>query len=556
MEKIDIQNFKKYYRNNDGNGTVARVGHVNAVIEELNNLITESAGGYIDLGNSSQTTNVDWSQGETQELNLDNNPTLTFTNAESGDSLSLLLKSDTTQRNVNWPSNVRWNRGVVPTIARVLQNGAIDSSFLSGTGFTDSMGLTNTRVGICYVLSTGKILIWNNAHQSGTQRYNGTTLPDAGGMNMGNRDLIRLNADGTLDTTWSTNQWALVASTMRGVKSILELPDGRILVGGDFLSAGMPGTYGNAHLQLLSADGVRDNTFQPSIGAFAGADGVNVITRQSNGKIIIAGFFQNINMITTHSIARFNSNLTLDTGFTASIGDAMSYVTVNTLDIDSNDSIFIGTISKEFPVNGSGSYNNLVALDANGAILSGFSQTYFPPYSGNMDISNIKILINNTTNRITVCWTPIGNGQTGIVRFLPNGTVDSSFNVGTGLSFGPNGNIKVEMIALPGNKILVLGDIFSFNGTPVSRICAINNNGGIDTSINIPSSGFNLLAVQGLLALNAALQVNGDILVTGPFSTYGGATANAIVSINLSTDTEMYTKIDFKYTGVNYIGSF
>ena len=36
MEKIDIQNFKKYYRNNDGNGTVARVGHVNNVIENVN----------------------------------------------------------------------------------------------------------------------------------------------------------------------------------------------------------------------------------------------------------------------------------------------------------------------------------------------------------------------------------------------------------------------------------------------------------------------------------------------------------------------------------------
>lgn len=33
MEKIDIQNFKKYYQNNDGNATLARVGHVNAVID-------------------------------------------------------------------------------------------------------------------------------------------------------------------------------------------------------------------------------------------------------------------------------------------------------------------------------------------------------------------------------------------------------------------------------------------------------------------------------------------------------------------------------------------
>jgi hypothetical protein len=42
MEKIDIQNFKKYYRNNDGNGTVARVGHLNYVIDGLTAEIAEA----------------------------------------------------------------------------------------------------------------------------------------------------------------------------------------------------------------------------------------------------------------------------------------------------------------------------------------------------------------------------------------------------------------------------------------------------------------------------------------------------------------------------------
>jgi hypothetical protein len=41
MEKIDIQNFNKYYLKNDGNATLARVGHVNAVIEEVNTKITD-----------------------------------------------------------------------------------------------------------------------------------------------------------------------------------------------------------------------------------------------------------------------------------------------------------------------------------------------------------------------------------------------------------------------------------------------------------------------------------------------------------------------------------
>jgi hypothetical protein len=38
MEKIDIQNFNKYYLKNDGNALTARVGHVNAVIEVVNQI--------------------------------------------------------------------------------------------------------------------------------------------------------------------------------------------------------------------------------------------------------------------------------------------------------------------------------------------------------------------------------------------------------------------------------------------------------------------------------------------------------------------------------------
>lgn len=42
MKKIDIQNFDKYYLNVDGNATVARVGHVNAVIDAVSNDLNPS----------------------------------------------------------------------------------------------------------------------------------------------------------------------------------------------------------------------------------------------------------------------------------------------------------------------------------------------------------------------------------------------------------------------------------------------------------------------------------------------------------------------------------
>lgn len=41
MERIDIQSFNKYYRKNDGNATLARVGHVNYLLDLINQ-ITEN----------------------------------------------------------------------------------------------------------------------------------------------------------------------------------------------------------------------------------------------------------------------------------------------------------------------------------------------------------------------------------------------------------------------------------------------------------------------------------------------------------------------------------
>ena len=76
MEKIDIQNFKKYYRNVDGNATLARVGHLNYVIEglteeiaeavEQNNILTTglaAASGFNKINNYTITA-----QGETYDV--------------------------------------------------------------------------------------------------------------------------------------------------------------------------------------------------------------------------------------------------------------------------------------------------------------------------------------------------------------------------------------------------------------------------------------------------------------------------------------------------------
>lgn len=563
MEKIDVQNFKKYYNNNE-DATIAKVGHVNAVIQELNNLapkvaITAGAniavvgegtladpfvisalggGGYKDLGNSSAVSNIDWSEAATQELNLDDNPTLTFANAEAGDSLSLLLASDTTQRIVTWPNDVLWSRGIEPTIAKATPNGQIDPSFLSGTGFTQYGSSAGTTQG-SFVLSTGKILVWSSSN-SGVE-YNGALLPGNTSMS-GRVDLYRLNADGTIDSTWAMNNWSI---NQFGVVSVLELTDGRILVGGDFVNGGSQSFYGNAYLQLLSADGVRDNSFQPTFEAGNG-NGITAIVKQSTGKIIVGGDFAMFNNAQQGGIVRFNADATVDTSFTATIGE-MSTPQVASLAIDSSDSIFVGGNFTYVSVNGSGSYSYLVKLDASGNV-SPFS--YGAGFNANVTIVRV-----NSLDKVVVCGgfdyynnTAIG---TGITTLLPDGTLDPMFVSGA----GTQGYNPTKMVLLSNDSIVILGSqVMVWNNIPVSRIAIIDTTGAIDTSIPIPAGGLNggMYSIYGL-----AIQNNGNILVTGPFSSYGGSTANAIVSIKISNFIEnVYTALDFKYNGNKYIGSF
>ncbi len=504
-----------------------------AFAQKLSPYLSSGAGGtYQNIGNSSTSSNIDWSQATVQELNLNNNPTLTFSNGVEGASLSLLLKNGLTPRTVTWPSNVTWSRGEKPSIASLTPSGSIDPYFLSGTGF-QSFGSPNSNVRACFTLSTGKILVWNNNGMGGT--YNGTSVSVG---------LLRFNADGTYDPSFGeTNAWG---SGMNGYCSVLELPDGRILVGGDF-SGGMGGQ--NPTLRLLSADGVADPSFTPSVSGMS--PNVTSIVRQSNGKIVIAGFFTSVNGVTHYSLARFNSDLTLDSSFTAGISDStgMSARQLYTLAVDSADSIFVG--GQFYPTDmGTGGSAGIAKLDSAGNAVSFAVGTGFDGGGGGANIYKISI---TASGKLIVGGNFFSYGGTSvnnIIRLLSDGSIDSSFVTGS----GANGVVNTLQI-LPGNKVVVIGNMISaYNGTTVGRLFILNDAGAIDTTIVIPSSGINSGMGSGLYGIT--IQSNGNILITGPFTTYGGATANAIVSIAVTTATAVYSTIDFKYNGVEYIGSF
>ena len=103
-----------------------------------------------------------------------------------------------------------------------------------------------------------------------------------GGTGTTGRNYIgRLNADGSLDTTFNPGaNGAVLALAIQ--------PDGKILVAGEFtmLGGGGSGTTSRNRLARLNPDGLLDESFNPGAN-----DSVFGMALQPNGQILLGGNF-------------------------------------------------------------------------------------------------------------------------------------------------------------------------------------------------------------------------------------------------------------------------
>lgn len=161
----------------------------------------------------------------------------------------------------------------------------------------------------------GKLLIGGNfTHVDGTPRPG----------------LARLHPDGTLDTGFAgaiTIFGAPLADST--IHSIAPLPDGRILIGGDFLEisrsepGGPPSLHSRQGIARLDADGTLDTSFTPPTITprviLTLRNRVRAVLPLASGKILVAGWFTNVgdSSPARTRIARLNDDGTLDTAFQA-----------------------------------------------------------------------------------------------------------------------------------------------------------------------------------------------------------------------------------------------
>jgi|GEM_PF-6268095 len=236
---------------------------------------------------------------------------------------------------------------------------------------------------------------------AGIQQANGYVLL-GGSFDLGytRRYLIRLNPDGSLDTTFQDLQ------VSGWVKAMASLPDGKVVVAGSFGSVQGVSRPG---LMRLLPDGTLDSSFAPA----GGPDGsISALGVQSDGKVIIAGTFTTVAGNARPGLARFNADGSFDSDFQPPVNGMVGYMLVT-----AQDQIVYATPAGQ-----------LARLNANGTSDPSFSTSFFWSYSSNPSIRclaldpNGQVLVSGYFNKVN----NIARGY--FVRLLSDGRLDESFN--------------------------------------------------------------------------------------------------------------------------------
>jgi uncharacterized delta-60 repeat protein len=197
--------------------------------------------------------------------------------------------------------------------ARLNSNGTLDNTFLINTSIDSSIRAIEIQL-------DGKIVLIGNFSSIGGVTANRTA---------------RLNSDGTLDTAFVTNVGVGASSS---VNSLAIQSDGKIIIGGIF-------TFFNQvainRIVRLNSDGTRDTTFTTNTGTGAN-NSVNALAVQPNGQILVGGIFTTFNGVTINRIVRLNSDGTRDTAFTTNTGTGAASTITSIENQSDNKIVLIG----------------------------------------------------------------------------------------------------------------------------------------------------------------------------------------------------------------------
>jgi uncharacterized delta-60 repeat protein len=306
-------------------------------------------------------------------------------------------------------------------------------------------------------------------------------------------------AAGDLDTTF-------VSSASGTINTMAVQTDGKLIIGGAFESVQ---NQNRGRLTRLGTNGLVEATSTFADPAINGT--VTALTMQPDGKIIVVGKFSTVGGASHNRIARLNSNGTVDSAFTVSLGSD-AHAVLYTPD----GRIWVGGNFGLLRINAiTGAVDTPAGSDAiSGAVFALALQ------------SDGKVVIAGKFGRVGT------TARRNIARIGTDGRVDTTFKADTDNSVDTDGagtaSVASSAFALavqPDGKVLVGGYFVRINGVARRYFARLNSNGTVDTAFNPRANG----AVYATVVDSV-----GDIVVGGEFTAIGGVARTCIAKLNSS----------------------
>ena len=422
-------------------------------------------------------------------------------------------------------------------IARLNVDGSTDLTFNPGSGADDF-------VDAIVVQPDGKILI-------------------AGAFtsinNISRKGVARLNANGSLDSSFNPG------SGLNGTaRALLLQADGGIIVAGEFTTCN---DAPRKNIARLNSNGSLDTAFDPGVGpngvvrALARDNSVStvVVPRQADGteledrNVVDTGansgtiiidydflfipdnirvYYDNVRIfdLTTNGSGQIvlpygpGASTTVEVVMnegTGQPGTAWSYtLTINT-GVNAGERVLVGGDFTEI----SGKTRNRVArLTINGTV----DPTFAPIFGADNSVYALTVQTNGAILAGGSFTTFDGKSRNGVARLNTTGTLDPTFNPGTGVA-GLVNDIKLQV----NGQAVIVGDFVTYNGTPRTNLARLYLNGTLDTSFMDIYYNQTQPGSDGFVSA-LSFQTNGNIIIGGVFSRVGGGFTLTDIGINFN----------------------
>lgn len=312
----------------------------------------------------------------------------------------------------------------------------------------------------------------------------------------------RLAAQGQVDGTWTGLNY--ISGINTSISAFAQQPDGKVVITGPFSMC-----YGQTRMRIarLNADGTLDTTFDPGISV-GGTGAIHDVIVRPDGKILIVGEFSFYQGANANSIALLNADGSLNGDFNTA-GAFISTqpgiydpAIIYDIALDPLGRILLTgylNIVQGVPTVG------VARLQENGNVDAGFAALFAWDSTPRIVAAgdDFTVLVGGAFQVVN------GESHRRLMRLDYDGTIDATFNpsgsgVDAGISdYGPS--IR-SIVTRPDGGMWITGDFASYNGSSRHYVASLNSDGSLDATFAQgagPDGPVNQLAVQddGLLLL-------------------------------------------------------